>query len=78
MLRVDILLSKDDKVPQPIIDALQCELTKQIQVISNDAIIRVRVSSSKNIEVSGCDKEQKERVLSIIEQVFTSEDWLPE
>ncbi|WP_392559381.1 DinI-like family protein [Orbus mooreae] len=78
MLRVDVLLSKDDKVPQKIIDALQMELEKQIQAMRVDSIVRVRVSSSKNIEVSGCTKEDKETVLAIIENVFMSEDWLPE
>lgn len=78
MLRVDVLLSKDDKVPQKIIDALQMELEKQIQTMRVDSIVRVRVSSSKNIEVSGCTKEDKEKVLAIIENVFMSEDWLPE
>ncbi|WP_392551196.1 DinI-like family protein [Orbus wheelerorum] len=78
MLRVDILLSKDDNVPPKIIDALQIELEKQIVSLHSDAIVRVRVSSSKNIDVSGCTKEEKQTVLAIIENVFTSEDWLPE
>lgn len=78
MLRVDILLSKDDKVPKKLVEALQSELEKRITELYNGAIIRVRVSSSKSVEVSGCSKEEKEQVLSIIEKVFTSDDWLPE
>jgi len=78
MLRVDILLSKDDKVPPKIIDALQIELNKQLCSIRSDVIVRVRVSSSKNIDVSGCTKDEKQTVLAIVENVFTSEDWLPE
>lgn len=78
MLRIDILLSKDDKVPMVIVDALQAELEKQIQPLFAESIIRVRVGSSKNIEITGCAKDDKENILNIIETIFTSDDWLPE
>lgn len=78
MLRVDILLSKDDKVPERLIEALQAELEKRIQPDYSDAIIRVRVSSSKSIEISGCSKDEKECLLGIIENIFNSDEWLPE
>lgn len=78
MLRIDVLLSKDDKVPKKLIEALQSELEKRITTLYSGAIIRVRISSGKSIDVSGCNKENKEKVLKIIENVFNSDEWLPE
>ncbi|GAA5108477.1 hypothetical protein GCM10023211_10830 [Orbus sasakiae] len=78
MLRVDVLLSKDDKVPKQLSEALQNELDKRISALYNSAIVRVRISSSKSVDVSGCNKDDKEKVLKIIENVFNSDEWLPE
>lgn len=78
MIRVDILLSKDDKVPAKIVDALQQELEKHVHKKYEDAIVRVRISSSKSVDVSGCNKDDKDKLLKIIEHVFYSDDWLPE
>lgn len=78
MVRVDILLSKDDKVPKKLVDALQVELEKRIHKYHDDAIVRVRISSSKSVDVSGCNKDDKDKLLKIIENVFNSDDWIPE
>lgn len=78
MLRVDVLLSKDDKVPKQLSEALQNELDKRISALYNGAIVRVRISSSKSVEISGCNKDDRENVLKMIENVFNSDEWLPE
>lgn len=77
MLRIDIILSKDDKVSSQMISLLQAETEKRIHELYPDAIIRVRTSSSKMINISGTKDGEKDEVLRIIEDIFYSDDWLP-
>lgn len=78
MLRVDITLSKDDKVPTKIVDALQVELEKRVRQSYADAIVRVRVTTSKTINITGCTKEEHPIIMTLIENTFNDDEWLPE
>lgn len=78
MLRVDITLSKDSKVSKKLADALQVELEKRVHRMHSGAIIRVRITTSQTINVTGCTKEEHPVIMKLIENTFNDDEWLPE
>lgn len=77
-MRVEIILAKTDNVPAKMMTALENEVKKQVSVIDAEALVRVRESTSKEIIISGCLNETKKQIMDLIENIFTSDDWIPE
>ncbi|WP_392559770.1 DinI-like family protein [Orbus mooreae] len=79
MLKIDILLSKDEKATQAIADALQIQIEKKLSPLYSDLFVRVRVGTGKKCDISGIkDKNERARIDEMLEDIFFSDDWLPE
>lgn len=79
MLKIEILLSKDEKATQVIADALQAQIEKKFKPLYPDVFTRVRVGTGKKCDISGIkDKDELERINEMLEDIFFSDEWLPE
>lgn len=79
MLKIDILLSKDEKATQAIADALQIQIEKKLSPLYSDLFVRVRVGTGKKCDILGVkDKDERTRIDEMLEAIFFSDDWLPE
>ncbi|EPK2720449.1 TPA: DinI family protein, partial [Klebsiella pneumoniae] len=52
-MRIEIMIDKEQKISQAILDALEAELYRNLQPIYPKTAIRIRKGSANGVELSG-------------------------
>lgn len=78
-MRLEVLFGQEHKVSQKVMDALAEKLREQITPLYSNFGLRIAKSSSSAVQLTGTksDNERKE-IMSIIEDVWQDDSWLPE
>lgn len=78
-MHIEIMLDKNQKISQPVIDAFDAEVNRRVTAIFPDAVIRVRQGSYTKIEMPGLKVDEDRRRLSdLLQNVWEDESWLIE
>lgn len=80
MLRVEVLFdSKQIKAMKSgTLTALENEISRRLSSTYPDMAVRVAASSSASLSVTGTKNDQdKERVMSLLEDIWEDDGWLP-
>lgn len=78
-MRVEVLLDKNNKsLSSTVLQALEKELKARVTAHYPDAKFRIAESSNTNIQVLGANAEDRDKVLEIIQELWESNDWIPE
>ncbi|PNK65212.1 DinI family protein [Pantoea sp. FDAARGOS_194] len=78
-MHIEIILDKNQKISQPVIDAFDAEVNKRVTAIFPDAVIRVRQGSYTKIEMPGLKVDEDRRRLSdLLQNVWEDDSWLIE
>ncbi|MDU5838394.1 MAG: DinI-like family protein [Pantoea sp.] len=78
-MRIEIMLDRNQKISQPVIDAFDAEVNRRVTAIFPDAVIRVRQGSYSKIEIPGLKVDEDRRRLSdLLQNVWEDESWLIE
>jgi len=76
-MRVEIILDKNQKLSQSILSAFQDEVSKRIQALFPETIVRVRQGSYTSIEMLGFSlDEDKRRLNDLLQNVWEDDSWL--
>ena len=76
-MRIEIMIDKEQKISQTTIDALECELYRNLRPLYPKTAIRIRKGSANGIELSGVKlDEDKKQVLEIMQHVWEDDSWL--
>ncbi len=81
MLRIEILFDKNspNKPNLAILEALETQIDKQLAKQYDDYHIRIALSSSQSLNIFGTkNKEEKEQINQILENIWQDDSWLPE
>ncbi|KSU93079.1 DNA damage-inducible protein [Klebsiella pneumoniae] len=75
-MKVNIMLDKDQKIGQQVVDAFQCELTRRVQSIFPSTRVTVKKGSITGVELVGFDQESDREALNgILQEVWEDESW---
>lgn len=75
-VKVNIMLDKDQKIGQQVVDAFQCELTRRVQSIFPSTRVTVKKGSITGVELVGFDQESDREALNgILQEVWEDESW---
>jgi len=75
-MRIEIMLDKNQKVSQAVIDAFQAEVHSRVGSLFPSTIVRVRQGSISSIELQGFSlDEDKRRLNQIIRNVWEDDSW---
>ncbi|WP_313118501.1 DinI-like family protein [Pantoea septica] len=78
-MRIDIMLDKNQKISQPVIDAFDAEVSRRVCALFPDAEVQVRQGSHTKIEMPGLKlDEDRRRVSELLQNVWEDESWLIE
>jgi len=78
-MHIEIILDKNQKISQPVIDAFDAEVNRRVTAIFPDAVIRVRQGSYTKIEMPGMKVDEYRRRLSdLLQNVWEDDSWLIE
>jgi len=78
-MHIEIMLDKNQKISQPVIDAFDAEVNRRVTAIFPDAVIRVRQGSYTKIEMPGLKVDEDRRRLSdLLQNVWEDDSWLIE
>ncbi|ELQ6037630.1 DinI-like family protein [Cronobacter sakazakii] len=73
-VKVNITFDEGQKIGQPVIDAFQGELTRQIQSVFSSTRITVKKGTRTGVELMGFDKDSDREALdSILQEVWGDE-----
>lgn len=76
-MRIEIVIDKEKKISQSVLDALEAELYKRLEPLYSQTSIRIRKGSADGIELSGLKlDEDKAQVMELIQQVWEDDSWL--
>lgn len=76
-MRVDIMIDKEQKISQAVLDALEAELYRHLCQLYPKTAIRLRKGSANGLELSGVKlDEDKKRVMEILQQVWEDDSWM--
>lgn len=76
-MRVEIMIDKEQKISQALLEALESELYRNLRPLYPKTAIRIRKGSATGIELSEVRQaEDKERVMGILQQVWEDDSWL--
>lgn len=76
-MRIEIMLDKNQKISQPVIDAFHEEVNKRVTALFPDAVIRVRQGSHTRIEMPGVKvDEDRRRLNELLQSVWEDDSWL--
>jgi hypothetical protein len=76
-MRVEIILDKNQKLSQSILSAFQDEVSKRIQALFPETLVRVRQGSYTSIEMLGFSlDEDKRRLNDLLQNVWEDDSWL--
>lgn len=75
-MRVEIMIDKEQKISQALLEALESELYRNLQPIYPKTAIRICKGSANGLELSGLKlDEDKTRVMEIMQYVWEDESW---
>lgn len=78
-MHIEIMLDKNQKISQPVIDAFDVEVNRRVTAIFPDAVIRVRQGSYTKIEMPGLKvDEDRQRLSDLLQNVWENDSWLIE
>ena len=77
MMRIEIMLDKNQKISQPVVDAFREEVNKRVTALFPDAVVQVRQGSYTKIEMPGVKVEEDRRRLNdLLQNVWEDDSWL--
>jgi DNA-damage-inducible protein I len=75
-MRIEIMIDKEQKISQATLDALECELLKNLHPQYPKMAIRIRKGSANGIELSGIRQDDdKKNVMDILQAVWQDDSW---
>lgn len=75
-MRIEIMIDKEQKISQVTLEALECELLKNLYPQYPKMAIRIRKGSANGIELSGIRQdEDKKNVMDILQAVWQDDNW---
>ena len=76
-MRIEIMLDKNQKISQSVIDAFHAEVNKRVAALFPDAVVRVRQGSHTRIEMPGVKvDEDRRRLNDLLQNVWEDDSWL--
>lgn len=77
MMRIEIMLDKNQKISQSVEDAFREEVHKRVTALFPDAVVQVRQGSYTKIEMPGVKVEEDRRRLNdLLQNVWEDDSWL--
>lgn len=77
MMRIEIMLDKNQKISQSVEDAFRQEVHKRVTALFPDAVVQVRQGSYTKIEMPGVKVEEDRRRLNdVLQNVWEDDSWL--
>lgn len=71
---IEIMINQEQKISQALLEALESELYRNLQLIYPKTAIRIRKGSANGVELSGLKlDEDKKRVMEIMQHVWEDE-----
>lgn len=61
-MRIEIMIDKEQKISQATLDALECELLKNLHPQYPKMAIRIRKDSANGIELSGIRQDEDKKM----------------
>ncbi|EBM5621976.1 DinI family protein [Escherichia coli] len=76
-MRIEIMIDKEQKISQSILDALESELYRNLRPLYPKTLIRIRKGSSNGVELTGLQlDEERKQVMKIMQKVWEDDSWL--
>lgn len=76
-MRIEIMIDKEQKISQSILDALESELYRNLRPLYPKTVIRIRKGSSNGVELTGLQPdEERKQVMKIMQKVWEDDSWL--
>lgn len=77
MMRIEIMLDKNQKISQSVVDAFREEVHKRVTALFPDAVVQVRQGSYTKIEMPGVKvDEDRRRLNDLLQNVREDDSWL--
>lgn len=77
VMRIEIMLDKNLKISQPVLDAFHAEVNKRLAALFPDAVVRVHQGSHTRIETPGLKiDEDRRQVHDLLHNVWEDDSWL--
>ncbi|MCX2191956.1 DinI family protein [Pantoea agglomerans] len=75
-MRIEIMISKQQKISQDILAALEAELYRNFLPVYPNTTIRIREGSASGVTLSGVRQDDdKENVMGILQSVWEDDSW---
>ncbi|HCW99841.1 MAG TPA: DinI family protein [Pantoea sp.] len=76
-MRIEIMIDKNQKLSQSVIDAFHAEVNRRVIALFPDAVVRVRQGSHTRIEMPGFKiDEDRRRLNDVLQNVWEDDSWL--
>ncbi|MBD8198177.1 DinI family protein [Pantoea agglomerans] len=76
-MRIEIMLDKNQKISQSVVEAFQEEVSKRVTALFPDAVVQVRQGSYTKIEMPGVKvDEDRRRLNDLLQNVWEDDSWL--
>ncbi|WNK67602.1 DinI family protein [Pantoea agglomerans] len=77
MMRIEIMLDKNQKISQSVVEAFREEVSKRVTALFPDAVVQVRLGSYTKIEMPGVKvDEDRRRLNDLLQNVWEDDSWL--
>lgn len=77
MMRIEIMLDKNQKISQSVVEAFREEVSKRVTALFPEAVVQVRQGSYTKIEMPGVKVEEDRRRLNdLLQNVWEDDSWL--
>lgn len=76
-MHIEIMLDKNQKISQSVVDAFRKEVHKRVTALFPDAVVQVRQGSYTKIEMPGVKvDEDRRRLNDLLQNVWEDDSWL--
>ena len=76
-MRIEIMLDKNQKISQSVVEAFREEVSKRVTALFPEAVVQVRQGSYTKIEMPGVKVEEDRRRLNdLLQNVWEDDSWL--
>jgi len=76
-MRIEIMLDKNQKISQSVVEAFREEVSKRVTALFPDAVVQVRQGSYTRIEMPGVKvDEDRRRLNDLLQNVWEDDSWL--
>ncbi|MGC0820034.1 DinI family protein [Pantoea agglomerans] len=77
MMRIEIMLDKNQKISQSVVEAFREEVSKRVTALFPEAVVQVRQGSYTKIEMPGVKvDEDRRRLNDLLQNVWEDDSWL--